>query len=533
MSKKLLIARKLVIENLKEILLQAKIEKIVDNKNEKWVYLETKNIKLNNENCNIVFDTINFKNSDILHLYNFKVFTTKKASAIPSEPGLNTTDTGIITSNKNPVVKKYVCDFKLNSTDTIFDTNKNFKSQKNRITNTLSQNLIRRLSSGCVDNNDIYKLRAVGTTINFEGFYILYNFDNDNNDEKKLPKLKEGQDLTLINIKTEQHFTEPPARYSEASLVKKMEELGIGRPSTYATILSVIQEREYVKLQQKRFFPEERGRIVTAFLKEYFKKYVEYNYTAELENELDRIADGQEDRVNFLNSFWRPFKKEIDQTLEIKPSDVVNNLSSQILPHLLGYDENGALKDNCPNCNGKLTLKFGKFGAFISCSNYPECRYIQNVGQLQVGDETNTDRFEPKLLGTFKDKNVYLKKGPYGFYIQLGENSTQTKTTKLKKEEGNKPKLIGIPKTEKEPQNFTMEQALQLLTLPDLPRNIGKYNNKDVLANKGRFGPYILYDGSFYSVKNDDIYTIELERAMEIIKEKDAKQPSKLPKKKK
>ncbi|GMO62816.1 MAG: type I DNA topoisomerase [Rickettsiales bacterium] len=380
------------------------------------------------------------------------------------------------------------------------------------------------------DNKE--QLRAVGTTIKFDGFYVLWSKNNEeeeennDDDEKKLPEVKEGEVFDYQKINTEQHWTEPPARYSEASLVKKMEELGIGRPSTYATILSVIQEREYVKLQQKRFFPEERGRIVTAFLKEYFKKYVEYDYTAKLEENLDEIADGKAQRVKFLGGWWKPFKTEIDKAMEISPRDVVKNISVGLLPHILGRDDKGNLQDVCPMCKGKLELKFGKFGAFVACSNYPECKYIKNVGSMAFGEEGgDINKFEPKQIGEFKGENVYLKKGPYGFYIQVGENVAKSKTkSKAKKDDGvKKPKLIGVPKTETEPENFTFEKALFLLNLPELPRNIGKYENKDVLANKGRFGPYLSYDGLFCSVKNDDIYTIKLDRAIEIIKEKQQK----------
>ena len=365
-------------------------------------------------------------------------------------------------------------------------------------------------------------LRATGSVIKFDGFYVLYNVKKEDDeekdltdDEKILPSVEEGEYLNLKNIESLQHFTEPPARYSEASLVKKMEELGIGRPSTYATILSVIQEREYVKLEKKKFIPEERGRIVTAFLKKYFNKYVQYDYTAKLEDDLDEIADGKENWKEFLQEFWQPFNAEINQAMTIPTADVINSIMQELKEHIFGFDKDGKLQDTCPECGkGKLSLKMGKYGAFIGCSNYPECKYIKNIQTLSITDneeesQNETQKFENKLLGQDEGKNIYIKKGPYGFYIQKGEDST-------KKDE--KPKRVGIPKTNKEPQNLTLEQAKALLSLPRL---IGKHpeDNGEIKANIGPFGPYLMYNKAFYSVKNDDILTIELPRAVMIIEE--------------
>jgi len=365
-------------------------------------------------------------------------------------------------------------------------------------------------------------LRAVGSVIKFDGFYILYNINKEEDEEKEstdderiLPAVNEGEYLNLKKINLLQHFTEPPARYSEASLVKKMEELGIGRPSTYATILSVIQEREYVRLEKKRFIPEERGRIVTAFLKKFFEKYVQYDYTAKLEDDLDEISNGKENWKNFLEEFWQPFNAEINQAMTISPGEVINSIMQELKEHIFGFDKDGKLNDACPECKtGKLTLKMGKFGAFIGCSNYPECKYIKNIDSLAIVDDgesinNTSEKFENKLLGTDDGKNIYIKKGPYGFYIQKGEDST---------DKTKKPKRIGIPKTNKEPQNITLEEAKSLLTLP---RFIGNHptDGGEIKANIGPFGPYLMYNKKFYSVKNDDILSIELPRAVVIIEE--------------
>jgi len=365
-----------------------------------------------------------------------------------------------------------------------------------------------------------YLLKSTGSVVKFDGFYVLYGEHKDDNEShdaegKILPDVKEGEKLDCKKVESLQHFTEPPPRYSEASLVKKMEELGIGRPSTYASILSVIQDREYVKLEKKRFIPEERGRIVVAFLKKFFEKYVQYDYTAKLEDDLDVISNGKADWKKFLREFWEPFNAQVGSTMTIHPIDVVNTIMQDLREHIFGFDKNGNLQDTCPECKtGKLTLRLGKFGAFISCSNYPDCKYIKNIQSLSVasgesdsGDNGSQNTFETKLLG----EDIYLKKGPYGFYVQKGADS---------KDKGHKPKKVGIPKTNKEPQNTTLEQAKSLLSLP---RVVGSHpdDNEEIKANIGPFGPYLLYNKKFYSIKKDyDIMTIDLSTSLAIIKEK-------------
>ena len=283
-----------------------------------------------------------------------------------------------------------------------------------------------------------HTLRAVGSTIKFDGFYVLYNETNEDEDEEKeaiLPEVKEGEKLEFKKVLTKQHFTEPPARYTEASLVKKMEELGIGRPSTYATIISVLQERGYVKLEKKRFIAENRGIVVNSFLNLYFKKYVEYDYTANLENELDIVSNGEEEWTKLLSTFWGPFKTEIDKAMELKNPDVLENISRALIDF-------GILKNTkCPDCkDGILNLKAGRYGVFLACSNYPTCKHTEQLLSSTTDEEGSEEekqenKFENKLLGELDKNNVYLKKGPYGFYVQLGEDKGSPK-----------PKRIGIPK---------------------------------------------------------------------------------------
>ena len=361
-------------------------------------------------------------------------------------------------------------------------------------------------------------LRATGSVIKFDGFYILYNETNeDSKDEGDtiLPKVEIGEKLSLQKIDSLQHFTEPPAKYSEASLVKKMEELGIGRPSTYASIISVIQDRGYVRLEKKRFIPENRGLVASNFLKLFFPKYVEYDYTAKLEEDLDIISNGKKDYKEFLSEFWIPFKKQVDETMLVKNADVLDKLSQVMKDYVFGYDENGKLKNTCPKCGAPLNLKSSKYGLFIGCTKYPECDYTEKLTMGGEDEEINQDnenedkktvKFENKTLGQKDGINVYLKKGPYGFYVQLGEDSEKPK-----------PKRVAIAKGTNIDE-FTLEQANSLLALP---RTIGNHpeDGGKIIANIGPYGPYLNWNKKFYSVKNDNILTITLDRAVEVINE--------------
>ena len=351
-------------------------------------------------------------------------------------------------------------------------------------------------------------LRATGSIMKFNGFYILYNETKEDEAEEKdliLPNVKIGEMLNFKKVIDKQHFTEPPAKYSEAGLVKKMEELGIGRPSTYANIISVLQDRGYVKLERKKFVAENRGIVVNAFLKSYFKKYVEYDYTAKLEDDLDIVSNGKKDWKQLLKEFWVPFKNNIEEIMKIKNSEVIEYISDILSSTIFGNDENGKIKNKCPDCNnGTLGLRIGKFGVFIACSNYPECKHTEQIVDAQQNEEEQEiQKFEARELGKISNKTIYLKKGPYGFYVQLGEDDKK-----------NKPKRVGIPKNI-DINTLDIKKAEMFLSLP---RKLGEYNNNEIIANIGRFGPYISYDKKFYSLKNDDVYTISYDRAIEIIK---------------
>src|SRR5882762_5594815 len=310
------------------------------------------------------------------------------------------------------------------------------------------------------------QLRATGSVVKFNGFLTLYDESKDESAEDEdegnaiLPDVMPDEALDRRDVLPEQHFTEPPPRYSEASLVKKLEELGIGRPSTYASIIEVLQRRNYVKIDRKRFVPEDRGRIVTAFLQTYFPRYVEYNFTAHLEDELDDISDGKIDWRQVLREFWKAFSAAVGETKELRVKEVLDKLDEELGPHFFPANDNGGKSPrDCPSCaNGRLGLKLGKFGAFIGCSNYPECRFTRKLGIVDADADaaSGANLDGPKLLGIdpVSGKPVTLRNGPYGLYVQLGEPEGKEK-----------PKRQSLLKG-MTPDEVTLDKALALLSLP-------------------------------------------------------------------
>lgn len=354
--------------------------------------------------------------------------------------------------------------------------------------------------------------RATGTTINFDGFLKLYQEgadDEEDEDKQPIPELKVGEKIDMNEIETNQHFTQPPPRYTEASLVKKMEELGIGRPSTYPSIISILQDREYVLLDKKRFMAESKGRLVNAFLTAFFTKYVEFDFTAKLEDQLDDIANGETNWKTVLKGFWTPFKTEIDRVLTIKNVDIVKDIEKHLMTFMFGNAENVEEKTKCPTCStGTLALKTGKFGAFVGCSNYPECKHIQQLGSGSAfAEEKSEEEIKqenelqlPKILGEHEGKEVSLRKGPYGFYVQLGD--------------GKEVKRTGLQKG----QNLGSVDLAFAVSLLSLPRVVGDHPEGGVVkAGIGRFGPYVEYNRKFKSIKNEDPVSITLERALEFL----------------
>jgi len=362
----------------------------------------------------------------------------------------------------------------------------------------------------------LLELRATGTVVKFDGFLALYQEgqDEDPEDEeaRRLPPMSAGEALTKRSITANQHFTEPPPRYSEASLVKRLEELGIGRPSTYASILQVLKDRKYVRLDKRRLHPEDRGRIVVSFLESFFAKYVEYDFTAGLEEQLDLISNNEVAWRDVLRDFWRDFIGAVDQIKDLKISQVIDALDEMLSPHLFPSRADGGDPRQCPGCTGgRLTLKLSKFGPFIGCSNYPECRYTRPIS---VPADGSAD-FGTKKLGEDPKTGleVTLRSGRFGPYVQLGEAV-----------DGEKPKRAGLPKGTV-PEDVDLERALALLSLP---REVGRHpeDGEPIRAAIGRFGPYVQHGKTYANLEpGDDVFHIGLNRAVTLIAEKIAKGP--------
>ena len=358
--------------------------------------------------------------------------------------------------------------------------------------------------------------RATGSVVRFDGFLKLYqegrDDDADDDENRRLPPLSEREALTRLDVRPEQHFTEPPPRYTEASLVKKLEELGIGRPSTYSSIIQVLQDREYVTLEKKRFTPQDRGRLVTAFLENFFERYVQYSFTADLENLLDEISGGRADWKQVLRQFWDHFSLAIAGTKDLTISQVLDALDTELGPHFFPEDGSGRDPRVCPSCGaGRLSLKLGTFGAFIGCSNYPECRFTRPLAVEGQGDGEAASPGDtgPRVLGPdpVTSLPVSVRKGPYGSYIQLGES-----------EDGEKPKRVSLPKGIK-PAEVGLDVALGLLSLP---RDIGTHpeTGETIIAGIGKFGPYIKLGKTFKSITaDDDVLTIGINRAVSLLAE--------------
>jgi DNA topoisomerase-1 len=378
-----------------------------------------------------------------------------------------------------------------------------------------------------------HTLRATGSVVKFAGFLTLYQEDRDDptdaDDEnsRRLPPLNTGDQPQPQEVKPEQHFTQPPPRYSEASIIKRLEELGIGRPSTYTSILQTLEDRQYVRLEKRRLIPEDRGRLVTAFLTSFFERYVEYGFTAGLEEKLDDISGGRAQWKDVLREFWDDFSHLHQENAEEekngilpsmseavsfldkgigKRSVVIDVLNDMLAPHFFPDLGNGKKPRQCPACgNGELGIKLAKNGAFIGCSNYPNCKYTVPLA-VQNSETMDAAAAGPVELGKADDgTTITLRKGPYGHYVQLGEGA-----------EGEKPKRQSIPKGI-EPNDVTIDQAKRLLSLP---RVVGEHpeTKKPIMAGIGRFGPYLQHDGKYKSIpKDDDVLTIGMNRAVELL----------------
>ena len=385
---------------------------------------------------------------------------------------------------------------------------------KRAIASQMESARLQRTTIDIRPDNGAVTFRATGSVIEFSGFLKLYEEGQDEPaaengaDGKRLPKLQTGAPLDRGTVSPEQHFTEPPPRYSEATLVKKLEELGIGRPSTYAQILSVLQERSYVRLDRSRFMPEDKGRLVTAFLESYFRRYVEYSFTADLEQQLDEVSAGHVEWRDVLRAFWRDFNAAVDETTELRVREVLDAVNELLAPHLygdLGRDR------ACPRCaEGQLSLKGGRFGFFVGCSNYPECRYTRALKADGSDSEAADDGLdEPRELGLEPESDllVSLRKGPFGLYLQLGEADGDSK-----------PKRASVPK-DVSLDALDLNFALKLLRLP---RDVGTHpeTGKTITAGLGRYGPFLEMDKRYARLAStEEVLTVGLNRAVTVLAE--------------
>jgi DNA topoisomerase-1 len=360
------------------------------------------------------------------------------------------------------------------------------------------------------------ELRATGQVVKFDGFLTLYQEGQDeaaeDDESRRLPAMSEGEALAKQAINSTQHFTEPPPRYSEAALVKRMEELGIGRPSTYAAILQVLQDRGYVRIDKKRLMPEDKGRVVVGFLESFFQKYVEYDFTANLEEQLDRVSNNEVDWKKVLQDFWVDFIGAVNDIKELRVTNVLDALNDLLEPHIFPQPADGSDRRKCPQCaDGKLSLKLGRFGAFIGCSNYPECNFTRQMTPGAQGGVSGT-----KVLGEdpATGLEVTLRGGRFGPYLQLGEAS--------KEKDAPKPKRAGIPKGVS-PDDVDLEKALGLLALP---RDVGPHpeDGEMIIAGIGRFGPYVKHGKTYANLEDgDEVMSVGLNRAVTLIAEKKLK----------
>ncbi|RWX78812.1 type I DNA topoisomerase [Neorhizobium lilium] len=361
-------------------------------------------------------------------------------------------------------------------------------------------------------------LRAVGTVVRFDGFLGAY-VDNredaekseDDEDDGRLPPINAREKLDKRKIDASQHFTEPPPRYSEASLIKKMEELGIGRPSTYAATLKTLGDREYVTMDKRKLIPQAKGRLVTAFLESFFTKYVEYDFTADLEEKLDKISAGELDWKQVLREFWKDFFAQIEDTKELRVTNVLDALNEALAPLVFPKREDGSDPRICQVCGtGNLSLKLGKYGAFVGCSNYPECNFTRQLSSEGGAEADASGLSEPKALGEdpHTGEPLTLRSGRFGPYVQRGD--------------GKEAKRSSLPKSWK-PEDIDYEKALALI---GLPRDVGKHpeSAKMISAGLGRYGPFLLHDGTYANLETvEDVFSIGLNRAVTVLAEKQSK----------
>lgn len=467
-------------------------------------YMRTDSTNLSQEAMSEARDYIVSKLGDKYLPKSPKIYKTKSKNAQEAHEAIRPTS-----FNRTPAaIRQYLSDDEFALYDLIW---------KRALSSQMENAIISQVLIDIISNDKQVQFKSTGSTVSFDGFLKIYveATDDDNLDEekksRKLPELHEGEQLELLNIPANQHFTQPPARFNEASLVKKLEELGIGRPSTYATIINVLQVRKYVTLQKRTFIPESIGFLVISFLRKFFTKYVEYDFTADLEEELDEISNGRLNWEKVLDKFWIEFKANIDQAQELSITEVIDTVEKDINDYIFKDVDNNR---KCPDCGtGKLHLKLGRYGAFLGCSNYPDCKYIKSIGSDAPLSEVRQmpQKIELGKDARYNNDTVFLKKGPYGYYLEW-ENTKDPNDSK-----GKKPKRRSIPKFISEPSELTIEDAIKLDSLPII---LGKYSKKkqDIEIILGRFGPYLkMGDETFKLEKDANFLKLDIETATKII----------------
>ncbi|MEH0831121.1 type I DNA topoisomerase [Anaplasma bovis] len=449
-------------------------------------YMRTDGFSISDDALRYIRDTIKMRFGEKYLPKSARVYSRKVKNAQEAHEAIRPTDITMLPEN----LEKYLTPEQHKLYDLIW---------RRTVASQMESAVIDQVSVDIVSTDKSVVLYATGSTLSFDGYYAVYG--TDGSDEKVvLPLLKKEEDCSLLKVTPNQHFTQPPSRYSEASLVKKMEEIGIGRPSTYATIISVLQERGYTDLERKRFIPSERGRIVNAFLINFFRKYVEYDFTANLEEELDEVSNGKLEWKGVLKAFWDKFIANVLSVQTIEISEISKAITLELEHYIFSSESGENISRVCPSCgSGELMLNVGKNSAFLGCNKYPECRYIRGIGDTE---ETSNDD-SPRVLGVYDEETqeeIFLKKGPYGEYLQLGDGTK---------------KRIAVPKSMK--GNMSIEIARKMLSLPMV---IGSHpdTNREIKIGIGRFGPYILYNGEYFSIKEkDNFLDLTCEEALLVI----------------
>jgi len=431
-----------------------------------------------------------------------RVFKTKTKNAQEAHEAIRPTDV----YREPKQVARYLDDDQRRLYDLIW---------KRTVASQMAAAKLDRVTVDVLDKAGAVTLRATGQTIAFDGFLKLYQEGRDDPSEDEddenvlLPALTTGTPVAERGVTPAQHFTEPPPRYSEASLVKKLEELGVGRPSTYASIISVLQNREYVRLEQKRFVPEDRGRLVSTFLTSFFDRYVQPTFTAALEDKLDRVAAGELSWKEVLREFWQPFVQSVGEVSELRVAEVIDALNEALSHRLFPPRADGSDPRSCPACSdGRLSLKLGRYGAFVGCSNYPDCRFTRQLGDDADGDPAKGK--DERLLGVdpLSQEEVWLKNGRFGYYIQSGS--------------GDAIKRSSLPPN-LQPDDIDLEIALKLLALP---REVGTHpeTGETITAGINRYGPFVQHQRQFVRLPPDeDVLSIGMNRALTLIAENPAK----------